>query len=655
MRPRARSPLATALISAGLFVLAASVWRAVRRRFGASRHAVASRPAVAAPNTVQSSSAPASKRTERGDPLAAARGVQAPAKAPRRRRVPALAAALAALLAAAVGVLATGSHSRPAAPAGSAQALQVSAGAPRLPRASVPAHAAPARPRTPAATHRPASAIARRRAPARAGFAHTGATGHGVRPHAKSLTRVTHSHSASPSAGTTRATSTGAAATHRRSAAAHRRHAGKAPAPRTAGRTTAAQAVDARALPVGVWGERGFRETVLTTGVGHPGTYRVAVRLSTAQRRRDTLKVLIGSTWRTVHTGPSGRGIVALAMRIHGRTLTVRALGIHVKPGVQIHVDAATSQHAASSTGASGPTGSSGSSGATGAATPPAPPAPSGASGIAMPAVPAGWHQVLADNFDTPTPFGTTPPGWYGPYSNGTGDTMARGGRGHGIWLSSQSVMVGPGKSGDGFDVPSGVLDIWQHVSNGTPISAVLIPDTPTYNMQSGLTQECVAFAFRVVNPAPGWKIVPMLWNDSNSGTEEIDSPEVEFTPNTITTAMHMANGNQIVPYYGFFSGQLGFSMTTGSYGIDVSKWTEWQTCRTNGHLAVSVNGQLAFSASNGQTFDQWGQSLTVTVPAKSMHWVLQTETSTLANNQPAAGSADHVEFDWVQIVSPNG
>jgi hypothetical protein len=36
------------------------------------------------------------------------------------------------------------------------------------------------------------------------------------------------------------------------------------------------------------------------------------------------------------------------------------------------------------------------------------------------------------------------------------------------------------------------------------------------------------------------------------------------------------------------------------------------------------------------------------------MHWVLQTETSTLTNNQPAATSADHVEFDWVQITAPS-
>ena len=82
-----------------------------------------------------------------------------------------------------------------------------------------------------------------------------------------------------------------------------------------------------------------------------------------------------------------------------------------------------------------------------------------------MPAVPAGWHTVFSDSFDTPTPFGTNPPGWYGPYSDGTGDTSNRRNMGKGIWLNSQSVMVGPGTSGDGSQVPAGVLDIWRSTS----------------------------------------------------------------------------------------------------------------------------------------------------------------------------------------------
>ena len=182
----------------------------------------------------------------------------------------------------------------------------------------------------------------------------------------------------------------------------------------------------------------------------------------------------------------------------------------------------------------------------------------------------------------------------------------------------------------------------------------MLLPDSTSYNSSEGLTSECVSFVFRVVNPAAGWKMVPLLWNDSGSGNEEIDSPEIEFTPDTVTTAVHFPDGDYVVPYFGIASGVFDYSLATGSYGIDLTKWTEWQTCRTAGKLTVSIDGQLAFSAANGQTFDQWGQNVTVTIPATQMHWVLQTETSTLIGVQPAPSSADHVEFDWVQITTPN-
>ena len=77
-----------------------------------------------------------------------------------------------------------------------------------------------------------------------------------------------------------------------------------------------------------------------------------------------------------------------------------------------------------------------------------------------------------------------------------------------------------------------------------------------------------------------------------------------------MTAAFHFSDGDQHEPNNGYFSGQLGSSLTTGSYGIDLTSWTEWQTCRTAGALTVTVNGQLAFAGANGQTFDQWGQSI---------------------------------------------
>lgn len=401
-----------------------------------------------------------------------------------------------------------------------------------------------------------------------------------------------------------------------------------------------------------------MRTATRTTGVARPGEYRVAVRLVARNHRVRKVHLLIGSVWRTVKIGASHHAVVRLLLHIHGRTLTVLAQAIKIRPRITILLR--RRGVAAAGTPATSSTTPAASSAPTTPAATTSPSAPDEPSGIAMPAVPTGWHSVFSDNFSTPTAFGTNPPGWYGPYSDGTGDTSNRAGQGNGIWLNSQSVMVGPGASGDGYQVPAGVLDIWQHVANGVPISGVLIPDAPDYNADQGLTSECVTFVFRVVNPAPGWKMVPLLWDDptqpagvSAAGDEEIDSPEIEFTPDTVTTAIHFSDGDQVVPYFGLSGGLFDYSLVTGSYGINITNWTEWQTCRTPGQLTVAIDGQTVFTATSGETFNQWGDSVTATIPDTSMHWVLQTETSTLADNQPAASSADHVEFDWVQITAP--
>jgi hypothetical protein len=272
-----------------------------------------------------------------------------------------------------------------------------------------------------------------------------------------------------------------------------------------------------------------------------------------------------------------------------------------------------------------------------------------------MPVQP-GWTRKVNDDFATAAPFGMNPNGWYGPYSYGTGDTAERRGNGKGIWLNSQSVMVGPGASGDGLQVPASVLDIWQHVrSDGVPVSGVLLPDQAGYHKDLGATQEWISFAFRVLDPAHGFKIVPLTWNDSETGNEEVDFPEIEFTPGTTTLALHFPNGQQVVPYIGYFNGKLGWSLNTGSYGFDITKWHLMSVRRTNGRLDCWIDSNPASAAplmtfKDGDTGTQWGGAYTVTIPRTPMHWVLQTETSTLANTQPAAGAANHVQFDWVTI-----
>lgn len=289
--------------------------------------------------------------------------------------------------------------------------------------------------------------------------------------------------------------------------------------------------------------------------------------------------------------------------------------------------------------------------------TPPVTPPPSS---LALPTVQAGWKRLPVAQFNVATAFGTNPSGWYGPYSFGTGDTANRRGNGKGEWVNAKTVMVGPGTCPiDNLAVPANVLDICQHLENGIPYSAVLLPDLPNYNANQGSTQEWISFIFRVLKPGFGWKMVPLLWNDSDTGNEEIDLPEIEFGPGTSTLALHFPSGDYQVPYFGYFNDKLGYSYTTGNYGLDLAQWTFVSQRRTVdssgvGHLALWLSqspidistAAPVFACKDGDTFTQWGASHTVTVPKTSMHWVLQTETSTLGgNNQPAAGSVDHVQF----------
>ncbi len=298
-------------------------------------------------------------------------------------------------------------------------------------------------------------------------------------------------------------------------------------------------------------------------------------------------------------------------------------------------------------------------------------------SNVPMPTVPSGWHTVFSSTFNTPESFGSVgesgPPGWYGPYSGGTGDTAQRRGQGSGEWVNNETVTVGPNNSGDGAAVPANVLDIWQHTQNGIPVSAVLIPDctgtatngcsTTPYNQDQGLTSECVSFEYRVVNPVRGYKMVPLLWNDPNLSYAEVDSPENDFGNNTITMAMYFPtypsnDSSYIDPNFSIANGVYSYNLNWGANtpsNINLNNWTEWETCRTPGELKLYIDGVLAFDGKDGQTFTQWGsQPGVIQVPQSSMHWVLQTETSTNVGEQPTSSVADHVQFNWVQITAPN-
>lgn len=307
------------------------------------------------------------------------------------------------------------------------------------------------------------------------------------------------------------------------------------------------------------------------------------------------------------------------------------------------------------------------------ATAPPAPPPPTSPnpSGVAMPVgnLP-GWNQIFADDFTTPLPYGTWPTAnackwtnWNINY-NAQPDTT-----GHGV-RSVQAFTVGPNPSGDGSNVPASVLDSWQHLAGanepfaGQYVSGVCLPNVSGYGYGGGLsgrTYQRVTFAARG-DAVPGWKWVPLLWPDSNSGNSEIDFPETDGGQMTAQMSLHFpswssgaANASYIVYY---LNSQGSYSLANpfdddfaGFANFDPTAWHVYDQIWTPGVYQALVDEVLVVNAQNGQTYDQFGANgLTITVPNVSMHWTLQTETSTVGGEYPSPDGPAHVQFDWVVI-----
>lgn len=295
------------------------------------------------------------------------------------------------------------------------------------------------------------------------------------------------------------------------------------------------------------------------------------------------------------------------------------------------------------------------------------PPTPTGTnpSGTAMPVgnLP-GWDQIFADDFATPLAYGAWPQNsgtgngkdqwtnWNAPY-DGAADTSGQGIR------SVSTFCVGPNKSGDGSSVPASVLDTWQHLGlpsepyPGQYVSGVCLPSVSGYGYNGGREYQRITFAARAAK-TPGFKWVPLLWNDSETGNEEIDCPEGDFSENITQISVHFPNGNQQVFY---LNSEGGYSYANpsddgfaGFANFDPTVWHVYDQLWTPGSYQLYIDGVLYLATVNGETFDQFGENnIVVTISAVSMHWVLQTETSTFGYS-PTAASSGHVQFDWVTI-----
>ena len=140
------------------------------------------------------------------------------------------------------------------------------------------------------------------------------------------------------------------------------------------------------------------RSVVLTTHVAAPGVYRVSVTITSRASRRHTVRLLIGSIRRSTDAGGRHkRTHLSVALRVSGRTVTVRALSRLARPILRITVQ--RTQPAPVKAGASKPASAPASVPSTATATTPLATAATGASaaGTPPPAAP-------------PPPAGTTVP-----------------------------------------------------------------------------------------------------------------------------------------------------------------------------------------------------------------------------------------------------
>ena len=225
-----------------------------------------------------------------------------------------------------------------------------------------------------------------------------------------------------------------------------------------------------------------------------------------------------------------------------------------------------------------------------------------------------GWKQIFFEDFNTDVPVGSFPGNVYGSkfkvYPDGTKDTAGQQGAPSRYYPSKVA------------SVSNGLLNLYLHTENGTPMAAAVMPILPGNHLYGKYT-----IYFRS-DALPGFKTAWLLWPDSENWPQdgEIDFPEGGLD-GTIGAFMHYQNGN------GSGSDQDVYSST--------ATYTSWHTA-TIVWTPQEVNFIL-----DGQSI---GTS-TAHIPDTPMHWVIQTESCT--PTCPAATTAGNLQIDWMAAYAP--
>jgi beta-glucanase (GH16 family) len=239
-------------------------------------------------------------------------------------------------------------------------------------------------------------------------------------------------------------------------------------------------------------------------------------------------------------------------------------------------------------------------------------------SGIGMPAGPRhGWDLVFADDFRKDVPTGQFPAAvadkWRA-YDDGWRDTSKNG-----TYHPSKVVSI-----------HGGVMDLHLRTEHGTHLVAAPLPKTLGPGSEGGYLYGRYAVRFRS-DRIPGYKVAWLLWPDSDKWSDgEIDFPEGNLDT-TISAFMHHRGTPEQQDVY-----RSGAAFD--AWHTAVIEWTPPS-------VRFILDGTVI-----GESRDR------DMLPAKPMHWVLQTETN-LDGHRPEALSSGHVLIDWIvayrRLVEP--
>jgi hypothetical protein len=224
-----------------------------------------------------------------------------------------------------------------------------------------------------------------------------------------------------------------------------------------------------------------------------------------------------------------------------------------------------------------------------------------------------GWHQIFAADFPIDTPVGSFPGTLYESqfkvYHDSTPDTAGQK-RAPSRYYPSRVVSVS-----------NGLLNLYLHTENGTPLAAAILPIIPGNHLYGKYT-----LRFRS-DALAGFKTAWLLWPDSENWPHdgEIDFPEGPLD-GTFSAFMHPQNGTS------------GSDQEAYSTGATYTSWhttsIEWSPDKVKFILDDRLIG-----------------TSTTRIPNTPMHWVIQTEAC--LPTCPAATTAGNLQIAWIVAYTP--